>query len=43
MPWGAVIQGQEYVIESDIPMQALNILEPYLKRHILEMMIDEYK
>ena len=43
VPWGAMVHGQEYVIESDIPMQALKILEPYMKRDILQTMIDEYQ
>ena len=42
-PWAANIDGVEYVIESDIPMQALALLEPYLKRDILDTMVSEYR
>jgi hypothetical protein len=42
-PWGAEIDDVEYVIDSDIPMQAYSLLEPYLQRGVLETMIDEYK
>jgi len=42
-PWGAQIGDIEYVIPSDIPMQALQILEPYLKGDILDTMISEFR
>ena len=41
IPWCAIIHGYQYKVNSDIPMQALEILEPYLKRHILDKMTDE--
>jgi|GEM_PF-5842584 len=41
-PWGARIDDVEYVISSDIPMQALVLIEPYLQRDILDTMVNEY-
>jgi hypothetical protein len=43
VPWCAILQGHQYKVDSDIPAQALNILKPYLKRDILDTMIDEFK
>ena len=42
-PWGAKIDDVEYVIASEIPIQALKIIDPYLKRDILETMINEFQ
>ena len=42
-PWGAEIDGVEYVIASDIPMQALILLESYLQRDILDTMVNDYR
>jgi hypothetical protein len=41
VPWGAKIKEKTYVISSDAPARALKTLEPYLKRDILERLIDE--
>jgi hypothetical protein len=40
-PWGATVHGQEYTIETDIPQQALNALNRYMKRDILEGMFED--
>lgn len=41
IPWGADVQGRTYVINSGIPAQALAILAPYLKREILDELMNE--
>ncbi len=42
-PWGARMDGKDYTIDSEIPMQAYNLLMPYLERDILGEMIDNYQ
>lgn len=41
VPWAAKIRGDVYVIDSDIPMQALMLLEPYLHKDVFDDMIQE--
>lgn len=36
IPWGATFEGVHYTINSGIPMEALEILKPYLKYDVLE-------
>ena len=36
VPWRVVVNGQDYVSYSDYPAQALQVLEPYLARPVLE-------
>jgi len=42
VPWGATIDGTDYIINSTIPAEALDILTPYLKQDVQEAMIDEH-
>ena len=42
-PWGARVDGKAYTINSEIPMQAYNLLMPYLERDVLGEMIDNYQ
>lgn len=39
VPWGVTIQGVTYVVPSDIPARALEELDPYLRRNILENLL----
>jgi hypothetical protein len=41
VPWKAEIDGTEYIIDSDIPWQALGDIMPYLKYDVREALIDE--
>jgi len=39
VPWAAILDGKTYVVDSDIPAKALAILEPFLKRDVLESLL----
>lgn len=43
IPWGATIRGKEYIIDSGIPSEALAILEPYMKKDILDELIEGFR
>lgn len=42
VPWAATIRGETYVINSRIPMDAVNSISDYLHKDILNSMIDDY-
>jgi hypothetical protein len=41
VPWGLDVKGDTFVINSDEPARALNLLRPYLKRDVLRKLVDE--
>lgn len=40
-PWGVEFKGKTYIVESDAPAKALTALEPYLKRDVLQKLIEQ--
>ena len=42
-PWGVEFKGKTYTVESDVPAKALQGLEPYLKRDVLQRLIEQKK
>jgi hypothetical protein len=41
VPWALKIKQKTYVIDSDVPARALEALDPYLKRDVLKLLLDE--
>lgn len=41
VPWGLDIQDNTFIINSDEPAKALDLLKPYLKRDVLRKLLDE--
>jgi len=41
IPWGVTIRGKTFVVGSDIPARALKELEPYLKRTVLQKLLEQ--
>ena len=41
IPWGAQYQGKISVVDSELPARALQQLRPYMKRPVLEKLIDD--
>ena len=43
VPWAATVNGRSYVIDSAIPMRALETLMPYLKRDVLRKLLEQMR
>jgi hypothetical protein len=43
VPWRVKFEGEEYIINSDIPGKALAILKPYMKRDELQRLMEQTK